>query len=111
MGQITLPGKPPVTINVKPSARARRLSLRVSQLDGRVTLTMPRNLPRREAETFAREREPWIRGHLDKIGPGERVAFGSRLPLEGADVTLIPGPVRAPDLQSPTDGRSIAETS
>lgn len=99
MGQITLPGKPPVAITLKSSARARRLSLRVSQLDGRVTLTMPRGLPRREAIAFAQEREGWIRGHLVRIGDGEVPAFGRTLPIEGAPVMLLPGSARAPERQ------------
>ena len=40
MGQHVLPGNPPVEINLKRSGRARRISLRVSALDGRVTLTL-----------------------------------------------------------------------
>ena len=36
-----LPGNPPVEILLRPSARARRLSLRVSGIDGRVTLSYP----------------------------------------------------------------------
>ena len=49
MGQITLPGNPPIAVVLRRSAQARRLSLRLSQIDGRVTLTMPRRLPEREA--------------------------------------------------------------
>jgi hypothetical protein len=37
----TLPGEPPVEITLRRTARARRFSLRVSQLDGRVTLSIP----------------------------------------------------------------------
>ena len=35
-----LPGPPPVEIVLKRSARSRRFSLRVSRLDGRVTLSL-----------------------------------------------------------------------
>ena len=64
MAAILLPGKPPVEILVRASARARRLSLRVSALDGRVTMTIPRGVSRRTAETFAAEKNDWIRKHL-----------------------------------------------
>ena len=40
MGQAVLPGNPPVEITLRRSARARRVSLRVSALDGRVTLSL-----------------------------------------------------------------------
>ncbi len=39
MGQHILPGHPPITVALRRSARASKLSLRVSRLDGRVTLT------------------------------------------------------------------------
>ena len=34
MGEITLPGNPPIAVLLRRSARARRLSLRLSQLGG-----------------------------------------------------------------------------
>ena len=67
MGQITLPGNPPIAVVLRRSAQARRLSLRLSQIDGRVTLTMPRRLPEREALGFLREKEAWLRGHLELL--------------------------------------------
>nr|WP_322867655.1 hypothetical protein [Aquicoccus sp. G2-2]MEA1114978.1 hypothetical protein [Aquicoccus sp. G2-2] len=42
MSQHILPGDPPVEVTLRQSARARRISLRVSALDGRVTLTCPK---------------------------------------------------------------------
>ena len=48
MAQHVLPGNPPVKITLRRSSRARRISLRVSRLDGRVTLTLPR-YPQRDA--------------------------------------------------------------
>ena len=49
-----LPGPPPVEITLRRSARARRFSLRVSRLDGRVTLTLPPRARDTEAMAFAR---------------------------------------------------------
>ena len=45
------PGLPAIEITLRRSARARRFSLRVSRLDGRVTLSVP--LRAREAEALA----------------------------------------------------------
>ncbi|MDA7967110.1 MAG: M48 family peptidase, partial [Ruegeria sp.] len=44
MGRHALPGQPPVPLTLRKSARARRISLRISQLDGRVTLTYPQGV-------------------------------------------------------------------
>ena len=91
MGEITLPGNPPIAVLLRRSARARRLSLRLSQLDGRVTLTLPRRLPEREALAFLRDKESWLRGHLDARVPEVRVALGAALPVEGAMRHIVAG--------------------
>lgn len=91
--ELLLEGDPPVVVQLKTSARARRLSLRVSRLDGRVTMTVPRGIRAREVEAFAREKAHWIRGHLAKR-PADLVPHpGARLPFEGRllDVTAQPG--------------------
>lgn len=78
-----LDGDPPVALVLRRSARARRISLRVSRLDGRVTLTLPPGVPEREALAFARDRADWIRGHLGDMTPPVAVAPGTELPVEG----------------------------
>lgn len=78
-----LDGDPPVELLLRRSARARRISLRVSRLDGRVTLTLPQGVPEREALAFARDRADWIRGHLCDMSPSIAVAPGTELPVEG----------------------------
>ena len=52
MTEIFLPGLPDFPIVLRRSARARRISLRVSRLDGRVTLTLPKSVPESEAISF-----------------------------------------------------------
>lgn len=85
MKQVILEGEPTINVALRISARAKRLSLRVSQLDGRVTLTLPRGARTREAETFAREREGWIRRNLEASPapvsprPGGQVLFAGTL--------------------------------
>ncbi|MGX9354974.1 M48 family metallopeptidase [Roseobacteraceae bacterium S113] len=83
MGQHVLPGNPPIDILTRRSARARRITLRVSGLDGRVTLTLPRGVAEREALDFARAKEPWLRKHLAKQVPPVVIEEGASLPFEG----------------------------
>lgn len=83
MGQIRLPGNPPVDVIVRRSARARRLSLRMSQLDGRVTLTLPRDVPDSVGVDFLREKEAWLRGHLENREGPVRIELGAEIPIEG----------------------------
>ena len=91
MGQHILDGNPPVPIILRKSARARRISLRISQLDGRVTLTLPRGISDAEGIAFAREKEVWLRGHLDKRGVDQAIALGAVLPIEGVEREVCAG--------------------
>ena len=97
MGRFRLQGNPPVEIELRRSSRARRLSLRVSQLDGKVTLTLPARLAEREALAFAEERADWIRGHLERVDDSVSAVFGARIPVEGEQLTFLPGPGRKPE--------------
>lgn len=83
MGQHVLPGNPPVPLTLRRSSRARRISLRVSSLDGRVTLTLPSHVPERAALDFAAEKEDWLRRHLAAREEDVAMMPGAELPVEG----------------------------
>lgn len=100
MPEYMLEGDRPVAVSLRRSGRARRLSLRVSRLDGRVTLTMPRFLPEAEALAFLREKEGWLRQQLADHTETRRPAFGVPFPILGTPVTLIPGTGRAARLEA-----------
>ena len=86
-----LPGNPPIPLILRRSAQARRISLRISQLDGRVTLTMPKSLKEAEGLAFAREKESWIRRHLEARGADVAIGIGAQFPLGGKMVRIEPG--------------------
>lgn len=81
-------GSPPIPLTMRVSKRARRVSLRVSVLDGRVTLTRPTWLAAGEALDFARSRENWLRKQLSRQTDIIRVAHGCELPIEGRPVPV-----------------------
>jgi len=96
MGRAHLDGEPGIEVDLRRSARARRYSLRVSRLDGRVTLTLPRWAPEAEALAFLRGREDWIRSVLAEHAPPVMLRAGVAIPFEGRPVTVTAGDVRAP---------------
>ena len=100
MGVLILDGNPPVEVLLRRSAQARRLSLRISRLDGRATLTLTTRVPEREGMAFVRERESWLRKHLSAIEPEMPVEIGATVLFEGADVPVIAGPVKRATLKS-----------
>mgnify|MGYP005858604419 CR=1 FL=1 len=91
MGHHILPGNPPVPLILRRSARARRISLRVSATDGRVTLTMPRGCPERVALDFVRDKGAWLRARLAEQSPPCRVTPGGALPVEGQMRRIVCG--------------------
>ncbi|MDA7425828.1 M48 family metallopeptidase [Thalassococcus lentus] len=91
MGQIELAGNPSITVTVRRSARARRLSLRMSQLDGRVTLTLPRGVPEDEGLAFLQSKEDWLRKHVAARVDDVIVGIGASLPFRGALHTIQKG--------------------
>lgn len=94
----TLPGPPPVEITLRRSARSSRFSLRVSQLDGRVTLSMPLRAREGEAMDFARGHEVWIRTALARRPVQSALTMGSTVLVEGRHLTLTPGTSRSPTI-------------
>ena len=91
MGRHTLEGNPPIEVTLRHSARAKRLSLRVSRLDGRVTLTMPRRAPEREGIAFLQTKEVWLRGHLQQMQPVMTAGLGQAIPVFGVPHVIVAG--------------------
>lgn len=91
MGRHLTIGNPPIDVELRRSARAKRLSLRVSRLDGRVTLTIPRIGSERAAMGFLKERETWLRGHVSALAPVHPVAVGGSVLIGGVDVPVHAG--------------------
>jgi predicted metal-dependent hydrolase len=83
-----------IAVALRRSARARRISLRVSALDGRVTLTLPARMPAREALRFAEERADWLRRAVGAVAPPRSVGPGPVLPVEGAALRVEAAPGR-----------------
>ena len=100
-----LPGDPPVDIVLRPSGRARRLSLRVSGIDGRVTVSYPPQASERQAMAFAMEKADWIRGQLSRRPEAVAVAPGVALPVEGRWLTVEARPGRGVEL---AEGKVLA---
>ncbi|MEJ8561536.1 SprT family zinc-dependent metalloprotease [Yoonia sp. GPGPB17] len=95
MGRHTLEGNPPIDVIMRHSARAKRLSLRISRLDGRVTLTMPHSAAKREGIAFLRAKEAWLRGHLQEMKPAVPVAVGQSIPVRGVLTPVVLGQGRS----------------
>ena len=93
-----LPGLPQVEIQLRRSARARRVSLRVSRADGSVTLTLPPRMREATAMAFLSQHEDWLRQTLAARPVGVMAGIGAVVPIQGRAVTLTTGTGRVPRL-------------
>lgn len=91
MDRATLPGDPPVEITLRQAKTARRISLRVSALDGRVTLSMPRGYPKADALAFAEQKADWIRRHLAAQSAPISIRAGADMLYRGQSMRIATG--------------------
>ena len=92
MSVAVIPGDPPIEVHLRRSARARRISLKVGRVDGRVTLSMPARGSLDEALAFAKGHEGWIRNALPKRDLDDLVPrIGGAIPFLGTETLLASG--------------------
>lgn len=70
-------------VTIRPSARARRMRLRVDPRSGAVLLTLPRWVSRRRGLAWAESQRAWIEAALADIPAGVPLAPGAEVPLYG----------------------------
>jgi predicted metal-dependent hydrolase len=71
----------PAALEIKISARARVMRLRVDARTGRVLLTVPRRVSRRKALEWAAGQSEWVEAQLAQVRPPQRLGPGSIVPL------------------------------
>lgn len=95
MSHHIIPGNPPLHVALRNSTRSKRISLRVSRLDGKVTLTVPRGVSTREAVAFAVEKQAWLRDQLSQQPEQIQVAHGAQVPVAGRERVVVAGQGRS----------------
>lgn len=95
---IRIPGPPggprEIALTLRRSAQARRISLRVSGLDGQVTLTLPVRARESEGIAFAKARADWIVAAMARAPQGQSVRPDVSIPVEGVAQRVIARPGR-----------------
>ncbi|MCC5993553.1 MAG: M48 family metallopeptidase [Rhodobacteraceae bacterium] len=114
--KLTLPGQPPIVVTLRRVARARRLSLRVSALDGQVTLSMPARAPQSQALAFLNEKQAWLEAAVARAPRPVTVMPDATIPFRGGVLHIRPGSAPRPAMldgalflpPDPTGTRSAA---
>ena len=99
-------GDPPILVKLRRDSRAKRMTLRLSSVDGAARLTLPKRSSLRSAKRFLQDQEAWLRHHLEKahsrivIGPDVEIFLQDErfilAPSSGARVVLAPGTIFLP---------------
>jgi predicted metal-dependent hydrolase len=76
-------------VALRRSARARRLTLRISSATGEVVLTLPQKVPLTTAVRFAQDHGPWIAVRLAKLPVRVDMASGATIPLRGVPHRIV----------------------
>jgi predicted metal-dependent hydrolase len=100
--KVILAGHPPVEVTLRPSPRARRLSLRVSRTDGAVTLSHPSWTNAEDALAFAQSQADWIRRTLEAAPPPAPLCYGGHIPVAGLPRRIEPAQGRTTVLDEET---------
>ena len=78
-----------LTLHVRRSPRARRVSLRTDPAAGKVVLVLPRRASLAAGMHFARSQEGWIRTRLAQIPDATPLAPGVALDIAGERLTIL----------------------
>ena len=76
-------------VSVIRSKRARRFTLRVCQLTGNISITIPLRSSINSAKKFLLENTNWISGQLMKVVPRNYVSGGTWIPVEGIHREIV----------------------
>jgi len=78
----------PVKINRQ--KRAKRFTLRVCQITGKINLTVPLKSSMESAEHFIEKNANWLSNQLNQVMPRDYVSFGKSIPIEGIKRVIVP---------------------
>ena len=95
MSDFFIIGDPPIEILLRRNSKAKRYSLRISNKDNKVSLTLPRWSNLREAREFAQSQEGWMRKHLAQQLKPIIVHYGQHILLDGKKILIQNGSDKA----------------
>ncbi len=87
MTDILKVGTPEMVVYLRRNKRAKRLTLRVSSIDGQPVLTLPPRAKLHEAQQFLESQESWLRKHL--AAAPDRMIVQAGMPIPFMDEKLL----------------------
>ena len=87
--QLALPDGRKITLVLRRSVQARRVTLRIDDANGSVELVIPRGVAPCDGLAFAQKKANWIATRLDALPPAVPFCPGAVLPVLGDSILLM----------------------
>ena len=96
MNRIFLEDEPDLEIFLRQNNNSRRITLRISALDGKITITGPNYLDFSEFKKFAESKKSWLKSKRESFEPPIFISEGMEIPISGTNTKIL-----FSDLQEP----------
>ena len=96
MKKIFLEDEPDLEIFLRQNSNSRRITLRISALDGKITLTGPNYLDFKEFKNFAESKKSWLKTKMKSFQRPIFVAEGIKIPIIGSEIKIQSSDVQRP---------------
>ena len=88
MKKIFLEDEPDLEIFLRRNSNSRRITLRISALDGKITVTGPNYIDFKEFKSFAESKKTWLKSKRKSFEPPILVSEGIKIPIGGIDTKI-----------------------
>ena len=96
MKKIFLEDEPDLEIFLRQNSNSRRITLRISALDGKITLTGPNYLDFKEFKNFAESKKSWLKTKMKSFQRPIFVSEGIKIPIIGTEIKIQCSAVQRP---------------
>ena len=96
MKKIFLEDEPDLEIFLRQNSNSRRITLRISALDGKITLTGPNYLAFKEFKNFAESKKSWLKAKMKSFQRPIFVSEGIKIPIIGTEIKIQSSDVQRP---------------
>jgi predicted metal-dependent hydrolase len=96
MKKIFLEDEPELEIFLRQNSNSRRITLRISSLDGKITLTGPSNLDFKEFKKFAESKKSWLKSKRKSFENPILVSEETEIPILGITTKISSSEVKKP---------------
>ena len=96
MKKIFLEDEPDLEIFLRQNSNSRRITLRISALDGKITLTGPNYLDFKEFKNFAESKKSWLKAKMKSFQRPIFVSEGIKIPIIGTQIKIQSSDVQRP---------------